>query len=93
VIEKSGSGTLSGSVSFAEPGGAIASGQNLALVTVRVKVRCTSGRPDTTAASHSTMLATRTQGQGIVGHFRNRCLTIRYGPLVEQKKSNFSELK
>ena len=24
---------------------------------------------------------------GIVGHFPIRCLTIRYGPLVEQKKS------
>jgi hypothetical protein len=29
----------------------------------------------------------RTQGQGVVGHFRIKCSTIRYGPLVEQTRS------
>jgi hypothetical protein len=30
---------------------------------------------------------TRTQGHGIVEHYRYKCSTIQYGPLVEQKKS------
>jgi len=29
----------------------------------------------------------RTQGQGIVEHFRIKCSTIQYGPLVEQRDS------